>query len=276
MAWYRLSSEKITLLVSATKGNLKKDFIICHNKDESHFSLEADRKLESVSLAISGVLESDLGLYYCALGVSAKTMHFGTAVRLTFADADVQRSSESVGCRTLSVCAWVVCGFSSLLCMCVVCYRQDLQKSPQSSLINGPPVTGRWHQSVIRSPGTLARLQNVPRTGDPGRRHHLTSLDSHPTGDQEVDLAPPQLSATWSIKKEFPSSLSVGRSISYHGTFHSVQHRNSKSLQSLLLASQALCSSSPGDRPSTVSAKRECCCSSRGGCNPSLEGYSRV
>ncbi|XP_043090059.1 uncharacterized protein LOC122340558 isoform X3 [Puntigrus tetrazona] len=124
MAWYRLSSEKITLLVSATKGNLKKDFIICHNKDESHFSLEADRKLESVSLAISGVLESDLGLYYCALGVSAKTMHFGTAVRLTFADADVQRSSESVGCRTLSVCAWVVCGFSSLLCMCVVCYRQ--------------------------------------------------------------------------------------------------------------------------------------------------------
>uniref|UniRef100_A0A673IG17 Immunoglobulin domain-containing protein n=1 Tax=Sinocyclocheilus rhinocerous TaxID=307959 RepID=A0A673IG17_9TELE len=86
MAWYRLSSEKIALLISAARGNLKKkDFITYHNEDQSHFRLEADRRLDSVSLAITGVRESDLGLYYCALGISAKTMHFGTAVRLTFA-----------------------------------------------------------------------------------------------------------------------------------------------------------------------------------------------
>lgn len=86
MAWYRLSSKKITLLISAARGNLKKeDLVTYYNENGSHFGLEADRRLDSVSLVIAGVRESDLGLYYCALGVSAKTMRFGTAVRLTFA-----------------------------------------------------------------------------------------------------------------------------------------------------------------------------------------------
>ncbi len=49
--------------------------------------------------------------------------------------------------------------------------------------------------------------------GDPGRRDHLASLDPLPTGGQEVDSAPPWLSATWqiattwSIKEQFLSSL---------------------------------------------------------------------
>uniref|UniRef100_A0A673JIR1 Ig-like domain-containing protein n=1 Tax=Sinocyclocheilus rhinocerous TaxID=307959 RepID=A0A673JIR1_9TELE len=81
MAWYRLSSEKITLLISAARGNLKKkDLVTYYNENGSHFGLEADRRLDSVSLVIAGVRESDLGLYYCALGVSAKTMRFGTIV----------------------------------------------------------------------------------------------------------------------------------------------------------------------------------------------------
>ncbi|XP_026144121.1 uncharacterized protein LOC113119114 [Carassius auratus] len=125
MAWYRLSSEHITLLISAARGNLnKKDLVTYYNENGSHFGLEADRRMDSVSLVISGVRESDLGLYYCALGVRAKTMHFGTAVRLTFEDAELRRSSESVGCRMLLVCACVVCGVCSTLCVTVLCYRQ--------------------------------------------------------------------------------------------------------------------------------------------------------
>ncbi|KAL0150878.1 hypothetical protein M9458_053797, partial [Cirrhinus mrigala] len=86
MAWFRLSSEKITLLISAARGNLqKKEFITYYNEDEGHFRLEEDRRLDSITLAIAGVRESDLGLYYCALAIGAKTMRFGTAVRLTFA-----------------------------------------------------------------------------------------------------------------------------------------------------------------------------------------------
>ncbi|KAF4100039.1 uncharacterized protein LOC131525454 isoform X1 [Onychostoma macrolepis] len=129
MAWYRLSSDNITLLISGARGKLAKNyFVTYYNKDESHFGLEADSRLDSVSLAIAGVRESDLGLYYCALGVSAKTMRFGTAVRLTFADAEQRRSSESVGCRTLLVCACVVCGICCILCVCVLCYRQGSSK----------------------------------------------------------------------------------------------------------------------------------------------------
>ncbi|XP_050960212.1 V-set and immunoglobulin domain-containing protein 8 [Labeo rohita] len=123
MAWYRLSSEKITLLVSAARGNLqKKDFITYYNEDESHFRLEEDRRLDSITLAITGVRESDLGLYYCAVRIGAKAMRFGTAVRLTFADAEQQRSSAGVGCRTLLVCACVACGFCGSLCVCALCY----------------------------------------------------------------------------------------------------------------------------------------------------------
>ncbi|XP_042601640.1 uncharacterized protein LOC122140773 [Cyprinus carpio] len=137
MAWYRLSSEKITLLISAARGNLKKeDLVTYYNENGSHFGLEADRRLDSVSLVIAGVRESDLGLYYCALGVSAKTMRFGTAVRLTFADAEQQRSSDSVGCRTLLVCACVMCGFCSILCVCVLCYRQGSSRVSCTSCVS--------------------------------------------------------------------------------------------------------------------------------------------
>lgn len=86
MAWYRLNSEKITLLVSAMRGNVQKDtFIVEHNEERSRFRLDGDSRLENVSLVISAVREADLGLYFCAVGVSLNKMLFGTAVRLTFA-----------------------------------------------------------------------------------------------------------------------------------------------------------------------------------------------
>lgn len=86
MAWYRLSSERMTLLVSAMRGNVQKDTIIVeHNEEEGHFRLDGARGLESVSLVISAVREADLGLYFCAAGVSLNKMVFGTAVRLTLA-----------------------------------------------------------------------------------------------------------------------------------------------------------------------------------------------
>lgn len=86
MAWYRLNSEKITLLVSAMRGNVQKNtFIVEYNEERSNLKLDGDSRLESVSLVISAVREADLGLYFCAVGVSLNKMLFGTAVRLTFA-----------------------------------------------------------------------------------------------------------------------------------------------------------------------------------------------
>lgn len=85
VAWYRLSSEKMMLLISASRGKFKKNnFIIEHNKDVSHFELKEVNRTESPSLKIIRVGEADIGLYYCAVGISEKGMHFGTPVRLTF------------------------------------------------------------------------------------------------------------------------------------------------------------------------------------------------
>lgn len=86
VAWYRLTSEKMTLLISASRGNIKiSNFIIEHIKDESRFKLQYSfNASESISLMIIRAGEADIGLYYCAVGIRGKGMHFGTPVRLTF------------------------------------------------------------------------------------------------------------------------------------------------------------------------------------------------
>ncbi|XP_051991513.1 uncharacterized protein LOC127650241 isoform X3 [Xyrauchen texanus] len=126
MAWYRLTSEKMILLLSATKGNIGKKVILDHNEDSSHFQLEVDSVCESVSLVIVGLRESDLGLYYCAARIRGM-MHFGTAVRLMFTDVEevgFADASDSVGCSTLLICAYIACGFCGILCTCVLCHRR--------------------------------------------------------------------------------------------------------------------------------------------------------
>ncbi|KAK9957081.1 hypothetical protein ABG768_011351 [Culter alburnus] len=127
MAWYRLNSEKITLLVSAMRGNVQKDtFIVEHNEERSRFRLDGDSRLENVSLVISAVREADLGLYFCAVGVSLNKMLFGTAVRLTFAGAEQRRhTSDGVGCWSLWPCVCITCGICGFLCAGVLCYRKN-------------------------------------------------------------------------------------------------------------------------------------------------------
>ncbi|XP_056597522.1 uncharacterized protein LOC130415680 isoform X2 [Triplophysa dalaica] len=130
VAWYRLSSDKMTLLISASRGKLKKNnFIIVHSMDESHFQLKEGNSTESVSFRIIRAGEADIGLYYCAVGISEKGMQFGTPVRLTFSDTKrggFSHTANSVGCRTLSICAYAACGLSGVICMCVLFYRQVL------------------------------------------------------------------------------------------------------------------------------------------------------
>ncbi|KAI7799297.1 hypothetical protein IRJ41_024929 [Triplophysa rosa] len=128
MAWYRLSSEKMTLLINVIKGNiLPKRVIVEHNEDRNHFQLKEGNTTESVSLMIRRVGEADIGLYYCAFRISGKGMHFGTPVRLMFADTKrggFSYTANSVGCSTLSICAYTACGLCGIICVCVLCYRQ--------------------------------------------------------------------------------------------------------------------------------------------------------
>ncbi|XP_056597523.1 uncharacterized protein LOC130415680 isoform X3 [Triplophysa dalaica] len=97
--------------------------------DESHFQLKEGNSTESVSFRIIRAGEADIGLYYCAVGISEKGMQFGTPVRLTFSDTKrggFSHTANSVGCRTLSICAYAACGLSGVICMCVLFYRQVL------------------------------------------------------------------------------------------------------------------------------------------------------
>ncbi|KAL0161609.1 hypothetical protein M9458_045334 [Cirrhinus mrigala] len=86
---------------------------------------------------------------------------------------------------------------------------------------NGPALVGRWQrQLVLRPLRTLVRLRSAPETGSPGKRDCLTCPDPHLTRGRALDSAPTRLSATWqmvttwSIKKQFPSSLGFTHSTS--------------------------------------------------------------
>ncbi|CAM4630285.1 unnamed protein product [Leuciscus chuanchicus] len=157
LAWFRLGSgENMTLLVSASRGVLQREaFIVEHNKEESRFELQADGRLESVSLRIFSVRGEDLGLYFCSTGTSLRNLRFGTVVRLTLTDV----SSSGVGCSALwiSVCVCVFCGF---LCTCVLCLRKD---SPVVSCIR----CVRGNSNVQAVPVQYSSVRFIQRSRTP-------------------------------------------------------------------------------------------------------------
>ncbi|XP_077088692.1 uncharacterized protein LOC143740610 [Siphateles boraxobius] len=126
LAWFRLGSgENMALLVSARRGNLQREaFIVEHNEEQSRFELQADGRLESVSLRIFSVRDEDLGLYFCSTGTSLKNLRFGTALRLTLTDAALDVGCSAL-CIRVSVCVCAACVFCGFLCACLLCFRKD-------------------------------------------------------------------------------------------------------------------------------------------------------
>nr|XP_055076375.1 uncharacterized protein LOC129455632 [Misgurnus anguillicaudatus] len=128
LEWFHLRSEKMTLLIFAKRGNIKKKkFIIEHNEDASHYQLKEDNITKYVSLAIVRVGEPDTGLYYCSTRINGNGMHFGTPVRLTFTDAKLRgfsNAADNVDCSTRLICAYSACGLCGIICVCVLCYKQ--------------------------------------------------------------------------------------------------------------------------------------------------------
>ncbi|KAL7858726.1 hypothetical protein AOLI_G00188280 [Acnodon oligacanthus] len=120
ISWYHQSSEEMKLLVSAGKNKLNKSFFLSHNVDEGHYDTRGN-----VGLEIIGVNETDLGLYYCGGRNGSHPIHFGKAIRLTFADdgipeSDVavnvsERSRLSAGCGL----PWIM--IIILMCVCMFC-----------------------------------------------------------------------------------------------------------------------------------------------------------
>ncbi|XDV33582.1 hypothetical protein PO909_003949 [Leuciscus waleckii] len=82
IAWYHLRSEELVLLISAEKDEIGRKLLINYNPNSNHMKMTADSWVTRVSLTISGVTESDSGLYFCGIKSDTPEMHFDKPIRL--------------------------------------------------------------------------------------------------------------------------------------------------------------------------------------------------
>ncbi|XP_060771433.1 uncharacterized protein LOC132882172 [Neoarius graeffei] len=129
MFWYQQINDELTVIISATKGNLNQELAVDYNKDTEHFQhlFQNDSRHNfsvSLSLTIVDIRQSDIGLYYCGVRQKGKSINFGRAVYLHFTDV-VKYTPGSVQCWTtlISVCCALALMF--MLCLGVI-YKQGL------------------------------------------------------------------------------------------------------------------------------------------------------
>ncbi|ROL44073.1 hypothetical protein DPX16_1089 [Anabarilius grahami] len=82
VSWYHLRSEELVLLISAEKDKAGRKLLINYNQDKTRLKITADSWITRVSLTISGISESDSGLYFCGIKSDAPEMHFDKPIRL--------------------------------------------------------------------------------------------------------------------------------------------------------------------------------------------------
>ncbi|KAF4081776.1 hypothetical protein AMELA_G00165160 [Ameiurus melas] len=115
VAWYLLSSDRFTLLISARKTRTRKGLPVYYNKDESRFALKPDSEINTAIFTIFSLREDDEGLYFCGTAAKPTQLHFGSGTRLQFEDKSKDAFStqkpheEQVEITdTMSVCERVV------------------------------------------------------------------------------------------------------------------------------------------------------------------------
>ncbi|KAK9958192.1 hypothetical protein ABG768_012366 [Culter alburnus] len=86
VSWYHLRSEELVLLIFAEKDKTGRKFLIKYNQNSNRLNITADSLITTVSLVISGVSESDLGLYFCGTKSDTPEMHFDKPIRLQLED----------------------------------------------------------------------------------------------------------------------------------------------------------------------------------------------
>ncbi|MCJ8735513.1 hypothetical protein PDJAM_G00247880, partial [Pangasius djambal] len=85
VAWYHLSSDDFTLLISAEKTRTRKILPVHYNRDENRFILEPDPEVNTAIFTIIGITTDDLGLYFCGTKATlGDLMHFKKVTRLQF------------------------------------------------------------------------------------------------------------------------------------------------------------------------------------------------
>ncbi|XP_048056947.1 uncharacterized protein LOC125274621 [Megalobrama amblycephala] len=95
VAWYHLRSEELVLLISAEKDKAGKKLLINYNQNKTHLKITADSWVTGVNLTISGVSESDSGLYFCGIKYDAPEMHFDKPIRLEIEGLFVKEETKA-------------------------------------------------------------------------------------------------------------------------------------------------------------------------------------
>ncbi|XP_060743050.1 uncharacterized protein LOC132857089 [Tachysurus vachellii] len=124
VVWFCSTTQELTVIISATKGNLDMELQVNYNKDPDHFKVLFQNV--SLSLIIMDIRQSDTGLYYCGSRKEG-ILYFVRGVRLQFTDA-VRYMSGSAQCWTplIAVC----CSFALMITLCLsVAYKRGLPSS---------------------------------------------------------------------------------------------------------------------------------------------------
>ncbi|XP_077086343.1 uncharacterized protein LOC143738200 isoform X2 [Siphateles boraxobius] len=82
VSWYLFRSEELVLLISAEKDKTGRKILNNYNPNSNRVKMTSDSWVTRVSLTISGVTESDSGLYFCGIKSDAPEMHFDKPIRL--------------------------------------------------------------------------------------------------------------------------------------------------------------------------------------------------
>ncbi|KAF4100904.1 hypothetical protein G5714_019100 [Onychostoma macrolepis] len=82
VAWYHLRSGELELLISAKKDESGRKLLTNYNPNSPRLKMTADAWVTRATLVISGVTESDSGLYFCGTKSDAPEMFFDKPFRL--------------------------------------------------------------------------------------------------------------------------------------------------------------------------------------------------
>ncbi|KAI2653247.1 T cell receptor alpha variable 17 [Labeo rohita] len=88
ISWYHqnLNSGQLTLLMAAKTSSVAgRKLLVRYNQNWSRLKVNADVEINTVTLDISGITESDSGLYFCGTKSVTSEMHFNKPIRLLIA-----------------------------------------------------------------------------------------------------------------------------------------------------------------------------------------------
>ncbi len=82
VAWYHLRAKRFNLLISAQTDITGRKFLTTYNQNRTRLNITADTWITRATLVISGVTESDAGLYFCGTKSDKPQMFFDKPIRL--------------------------------------------------------------------------------------------------------------------------------------------------------------------------------------------------